>query len=62
MLATYTDRGVETEVNLRENISGMPLQSSNKAAHSGFEPIETSPEVRNKGIRGPKNGHVSNKD
>ena len=37
MLAIYTGRGVAPEVNLREHISYMPLQSSNKAAHYGFE-------------------------
>ena len=38
MLAIYTGRGVTPEVNLRECISCMPLQSSNKAEpHSGFE-------------------------
>ena len=37
MLAIYTSRGVTPEVNLRECISVMPPQSSNKAAHSGFE-------------------------
>ena len=31
MLAIYTGRGVAPEVNLRERISHMPLQSSNKA-------------------------------
>ena len=31
MLAIYTSRGVTTEVNLRECIARMPLQSSNKA-------------------------------
>ena len=31
MLAIYTGRGVALEVNLRECISRMPLQSSNKA-------------------------------
>ena len=31
MLAIYTGRGVTPEVNLREHISCMPLQSSNKA-------------------------------
>ena len=37
MLAIYTGRGVTPEVNLREHISHTPLQSSNKAVHSGFE-------------------------
>ena len=37
MLAIYTGRGVVPEVNLRECISHMPPQSSNKTAHSGFE-------------------------
>ena len=37
MLAIYTGRGVAPEVNLRECISHTPPQSSNKAAHSGFE-------------------------
>ena len=37
MLAIYTGRGVSPEVNLRDRISHMPLQSLNKAAHSGFE-------------------------
>ena len=31
MLAIYTGRGVAPEVNLREHISHMPPQSSNKA-------------------------------
>ena len=31
MLAIYTGRGVAPEMNLRERISRMPLQSSNKA-------------------------------
>ena len=35
--AIYTGRGVAPEVNLREGISRTPLQSLNKAAHSGFE-------------------------
>ena len=61
MLAIYTGRGVTPEVNLREHISHMPPQSSNKAAHSVLKPGETSQEVRNRGISGPKNGHVSNK-
>ena len=37
MLAIYTGKGVAPEVNLRECMLHMPLQSSNKAAHSGFE-------------------------
>ena len=37
MLAIITGRGVAQEVNLREHISRTPLQSLNKAAHSGFE-------------------------
>ena len=37
MLDIYTSRGVAPEVNIRECISCMPPQSSNKAAHSGFE-------------------------
>ena len=37
MPAIYTGRGVTPEVNLRVHISCMPPQSSNKAAHSGFE-------------------------
>ena len=37
MLAIYTSRDVAPEVNLRECISHMPLQSLNKAAHSDFE-------------------------
>ena len=31
MLAIYTGRGVAREVNVREHLSHMPLQSSNKA-------------------------------
>ena len=38
MLAIYTGRGITPEVNLRECISHMPPQTSNKVAHSGFEP------------------------
>ena len=57
MLAIYTGRGVTPEVNLREGISRPPPQSSNKAEPT----LETSPEVPNRGISGPKNGHVSNK-
>ena len=37
MLAIYTGRGDAPEVNISECISHMPLQSSNKAADSGFE-------------------------
>ena len=37
MLAIYTDKGVTSEVNLRECILHMPLQSSRKAPHSSFE-------------------------
>ena len=57
MLAIYTGRGVAPDVNLRERISRMPPQSSNKAEPT----LALSPEVRNRGISGPKNGHVSNK-
>ena len=37
MLATYTNKGVTPEVNLRECTSLMPLPSANKSTHSGFE-------------------------
>ena len=37
MLALYTGKGIAPEVNLREPVSHTPLQSLNKAAHSGFE-------------------------
>ena len=37
MVVIYTGRDVAPEVNLRKCISHMPLQSLNKAAHSGFE-------------------------
>ena len=60
MLVIYTSRGVAPEVNLRECISCMPPQSWNKAAHSGFE--SKTQEVQNRGISGPKNEHVSNKN
>ena len=63
MLAIYTGRGVAPEVNLRECISHMPPQSSNKAEPTlALKPEEISPEVRNRGISGPKNGHVCNKN
>ena len=56
MLAIYTGRGVAPEVNLREGISCMPLQSSNKA-----EPT-LALKTRGHVTSGPKNGHVSNKN
>ena len=37
MMALYTGKGVTPEVNLKEHISHIAPQSSNKAAHSGFE-------------------------
>ena len=37
-------------------ISRKPPQSAYKAAHSGFETQETSSEVQNRSISGPKNG------
>ena len=37
MLATKRSAGVTPEVNVREGTSCMPLQSVNKAAHSGLE-------------------------
>ena len=37
MLATKRSAGVTPEVNLRECVTYTPLQSANKAAHSGFE-------------------------
>ena len=42
MLALYTGKGVTPEVNLREHISCMPPQSSNKA-----EPTLALKEVQN---------------
>ena len=50
MLAIYTGRGVAPEVNLREHISHMLPQSSNKAAHSVLKP---GGDV----IRSPKQGY-----
>ena len=50
MLAIYTGRGVAPEVNLREHISHMPPQSSNKAAHSVLKP-------RGDITRSPKQGY-----
>ena len=37
MLAAKKLAGVTPEVNLKEHVTGMPLPSTNKAAHSGFE-------------------------
>ena len=37
MLAIYTGKGVPPDVKLRECISHMSQQSSNKATHFGFE-------------------------
>ena len=37
MLATKRSTGVAPEVNLGEHVTCLPLQSVNKAAHSGFE-------------------------
>ena len=37
MLAAKRSAGVTPEVNLREHVTGTPLQFANKAAHSGFE-------------------------
>ena len=37
MLAAKRSAGVAPEVNGREHVTCTPLQSSNKAAHSGFE-------------------------
>ena len=57
---------VAPEVNLQERILRMPLPSANKAEPTlALKPrgdITTSPEVRNRGISGPTNGHVSNKN
>ena len=51
MLAIYTGRGVTPEVNLRERISHMPPQSSNKA-----EPT-LALKPRGDVTRGPKQGY-----
>ena len=41
----------------------MPPQSGNKAEPTlALKPREDSPEVQNRGISYPKNGHVSNKN
>ena len=37
MLAAKKWAGVTPEVNLREHVTPMPLPSTNKATHSGFE-------------------------
>ena len=58
MLAIYTGKDVEPEVNLRERISHTPLQSSNKAEPT----LALKPRGdQNRGISGPKNGHVLDK-
>ena len=51
MLALYTGRGIAPEVNLREHISCMPPQSSNKA-----EPI-LALKPRGDVTRSPKQGY-----
>ena len=50
MVATKRFVGVTLEVNLRKHVTHMSPPSMNKAAHSGFETHETSPEVQNRGI------------
>ena len=60
MLALYTGKGVTPEVNLRECILGMPPQSLNKAEPTMA--LKPRGEVQNRGISGPTNGHVSNKN
>ena len=52
MLAAKSSAGVEPEVNLGECVTCTPLPSTKKAAHSGFEIQETSPEVQYRGISG----------
>ena len=36
-LATKRSAGVAPEVNIREHVTCMPLPSTNKTTHSGFE-------------------------
>ena len=61
MLAAKRSAGVTPEMNISECVTHMPLQSLNKAAHSGFE-TQTSSEVQTKGISGPtKRTHVLQK-
>ena len=62
MLAIYTGKGVTTEVNLNEHISHTAPQSSNKAAHSGFETQRRRCHKKSKGMyySDPTNGHVWN--
>ena len=61
--AIYTGRGVAPEVNLREYISRMPPQSSNKAEPTmALKPSGDVTRSLNRGISHPKNGHVSNKN
>ena len=51
-LAALRSAGVTPEVNLREHVTHSPLPSVNKAAHSGFETPEMSPEIQNRGFSG----------
>ena len=55
MLTTKRSAGVAPELNLRKCVTCMPLPSTNKVTHSGFEIQRRyhQPEVQNRGISGP---------
>ena len=54
--------GVAPEVNLRENVTRMPLPSVNKAAHSGFETQRRRQRKSKTGLSvAPQKRHMSSK-
>ena len=55
MLAAKRLAGITPDVNLRENVTCMPLPNANKAAHSGFE---TQRRHHQKSIKGYQWLHV----
>ena len=55
MLATKRSAGVTPEVNVKEHVTPMPPQSTNKAAHSSFETQRRHHQKsKTGGISGPK--------
>ena len=62
MLATKRSAGVTPEVNLRECVTHMPLYSSNKAAHCGFETQRRRHQKSDTGVSvAPQKGLMSSK-
>ena len=62
MLAAKRSAGVTPEVNLREHVTFLPLPSTNKAAHSGFETQRRHNQKSKTGVSvAPQKGLMSSK-